>query len=390
VERGFFVLDAHLRSGGGDLIDLLAVDGSRALAVLEIDRGGEEELLRRSLEHQTWAGSQIYFLRRLYGPERIHPFRTPRAILLARHFSRSFLRKICELPVPLTPLVYRLEPEGETNLLRLRPAGGIPPPLKEILGAFGEDSDPPPAVRRLSPEVLAAGIQSNLKPHLCPPIQGYDIAGINLPCRAVGGDTYDFLPRPRERLWMVIGDVAGKGHSAAMIMSHFQSMLHGLARLDRPAFQLVERLNDILARALPVNEFISFLLLELEPREGTLRFVNAGHNPPFLLRASGKVDRLQGSGPVLGVVPGYLYPVHETRLVEGDTLLLYTDGATESRSPSQEEFGEERLLQCLSQVRSFPSAAGLSKLEQNILGFCGSAPRHDDITLVLIRRLPAA
>jgi len=387
VEGGLFALDAHLRAGTGGLIDLLAVDGSRALTLVEIDRAGEDELLARSLEHHSWAASQIHFLRRLYGPDRIHPFRTPRAILLAREFSASFLRKVADLSTPLLPMVYRIRANGNGSLLQVESTVDLPPArpapwaTRGLAGLAASAGLP-------TPEELAAGVHRNLMPHPCPRVKGYDIAGITLPCRAVGGDTYDFLMRSGNRLWVLVGDVAGKGHSAALIMSHFQAMLRGLARTERPLFEQVARLNDILSQALPLNEFISFFVLELEPHDGLLRYVNAGHNPPVLVRASGQVEFLNGSGPVLGVVPGSLYPAHEIRLAAGDTILLYTDGATESQNPGQEEFGEERLVRCLRQVVTLTSAHGLSRLEESILEFCGSAPRYDDITLLLVRRVP--
>ena len=235
---------------------------------------------------------------------------------------------------------------------------------------------------------LAAAIQRNLMPRSCPPVKGYDISGANLPCRTVGGDTYDFLPRSGGRLWVAVGDVAGKGLPAAMLMSHFQAMLRGLAEADRPLPQLVGRLNDNLSGMLAANQFISFFVVELEPKDGILSYVNAGHNPPILVRASGQVERLPGSGPVLGVVPGIAYPANEIRISPGDTLLLYSDGATESKSPAEEEFGEERLIGCLKEVASLKTEAGLSRLEESILSFCGTAvPTYDDITLLLVRRI---
>jgi sigma-B regulation protein RsbU (phosphoserine phosphatase) len=235
---------------------------------------------------------------------------------------------------------------------------------------------------------LAAAIQRNLMPRSCPPLQGYDIAGTNLPCRTVGGDTYDFLPRSENRLWVAVGDVAGKGLPAAMIMSHFQAMLRGLAEADRPVSQLVGRLNENLCLMLAVNQFISFFVVELEPRQGMLRYVNAGHNPPFIVRSNGEVEHLLGSGPVLGVVPGVAYPAHEVRFSPGDTLLLYSDGATESKSPGDEEFGDARLMDCLKKVTSLKSEEGLARLKESILGFCKtSAPTYDDITLLLVRRI---
>jgi hypothetical protein len=154
VEEGFFPLDTHLRAGNGGLIDLLAADGSGTLAVLEIGRDGEENLLRRSLEHQGWIVGQVHFLRRLYGPERIHPFRAPRAILVSSRFSRGFLDKIAELPVSITALTYRLAGLDERAALRLQPA----------TPAAGEPAD----------EGLS------FHPEILPP------------------ETADFTPRPRE------------------------------------------------------------------------------------------------------------------------------------------------------------------------------------------------
>ncbi len=131
VEADLFPLDTHLRAGNGGLIDLLAVDASGALAVIEIDRAGEDDLLRRSLEHQGWVGTQVHFLRRLYGPERIHPFRPPRAILLGKRFSSAFLRKISGLPVPITALIYRFAASEGPSSLHIEPAAGGAGPEKE-------------------------------------------------------------------------------------------------------------------------------------------------------------------------------------------------------------------------------------------------------------------
>jgi serine phosphatase RsbU (regulator of sigma subunit) len=348
--------------------------------VLEIERGGEEDLLSRSLQHQGWVGSHLHYLRRLYGAERIHPFRTPRAILLARRFSAAFLRKVADLPVSLTPLIYRPGPDGGFSFHQ--EAAAAP-----VWNRSRAQAPLSPSEGLLTPEEVAAGIHRSLRPHTCPPLRGYDIAGSTHPCRAVGGDCYDFLARSGSRLWVTVGDVAGKGHSAALIMTHFQAMLRGLARIDRPLGRLVDRLNDLLARTLPANEFISFFMLELDPEGGTLHYVNAGHNPPILLRASGEAEFLNGSGPVLGVVPGSSYTVHEGKLEGGDAILLYTDGATESQNPGQEEFGEERLIVHLREIIGLKSAQGVARLEQSILEFCGCAPRFDDITLLLVRRL---
>jgi hypothetical protein len=163
VEEGFFPLDTHLRAGNGGLIDLLAVDTSGALAIVEIDRSGEDDLLRRSLEHQGWVGTQLHFLRRLYGPEKIHPFHSPRAILLSTRYSEPFLEKVADLPVPITPLVYQLSPSGQPSVVRLeaaKPDGarGKAAPGTAVLpgGSPGAGNQAPPTADRLSPEELDA------------------------------------------------------------------------------------------------------------------------------------------------------------------------------------------------------------------------------------------
>ncbi len=166
-------------------------------------------------------------------------------------------------------------------------------------------------------------------------------------------------------------------------------MLRGLVEADRPLSQIAGRLNDYLSKVLAANQFISLFVAELEPERGIVRYVNAGHSPPVLLTASGSVERLAGGGPVLGVLPGARYSSHETTLSPGDTLLVYSDGATESLDTAGEMFGEERLISQLRQLHSADVESGLARLEDAILEFCGPAPRYDDITLLLVRRRPA-
>ena len=163
VEEGFFPLDAHLRAGNGGLIDLLAVDASGALVVLEIDRSGEDHLLRRSLEHQGWILTQVNFLRRLYGPERIQPFRSPRAILLSSQFSPAFLARIAELPISISPMIYRLSLSGGGPSLRLEraaPEAGrqqADPPLPAFAEIFPAPAESPsPTAESLTSEELEA------------------------------------------------------------------------------------------------------------------------------------------------------------------------------------------------------------------------------------------
>ena len=139
------------------------MDGSGALVVLEIDRAGEDDLLRRALEHQGWVGSQIHFLRKLYGPERVHPFREPRAILLAEQFSRAFLSKVADLPVPITPLACRLISSDGLPSLCLEAPNGAAATDRILPGAPASPADlpappdsPPIVAERLTHEEMEA------------------------------------------------------------------------------------------------------------------------------------------------------------------------------------------------------------------------------------------
>lgn len=164
VERGFVALDGQVRAGSGGLIDLVAVDASGILALLEIDREGEEKLLARALEHRAWAVEQFQFLRHLYGGIRIHPFRLPRLVLVSHNYSPAFLQKLPELDVPVTPLVYRLLLSRGDLALYVEPAGepaGEPawepaPGEDEFLPEQSEAPAAPERAERLSPEELEA------------------------------------------------------------------------------------------------------------------------------------------------------------------------------------------------------------------------------------------
>jgi hypothetical protein len=152
VEDGLFLLDAHLRAGKGGLIDLLAVDKAGAFTLLEIERCGEDELFRRALQHLGWVVAQTPFLRRLYGAERIHPFRRARVILLSPEFSESFLAKVGEQSESMTAIVFTLSPDGKEEGGEAMIAGSAEEPWEPL--PAGEPPANPP--ERLTAEELEA------------------------------------------------------------------------------------------------------------------------------------------------------------------------------------------------------------------------------------------
>jgi serine phosphatase RsbU (regulator of sigma subunit)/pSer/pThr/pTyr-binding forkhead associated (FHA) protein len=233
----------------------------------------------------------------------------------------------------------------------------------------------------------ASEIQQTLLPTEAPKYDNYDLAGYNLPCRTVGGDYYDFVPYKDGRLALVVGDVSGKGLPAALLMSSLQARVQMLRETNPEPGVAVTTLNRSLAERCPLGKFITFFYALLDPRTGTLRYSNAGHNYPLLLRAGGKVEQLAGSGMVMGLFPSVYYEVRETKLEPGDLLALYSDGVTEATTARGAEFGEEGLARFLSEQKSESCSQIVSSLADHVRRWRGSSSFTDDFTIVLVRRL---
>jgi serine phosphatase RsbU (regulator of sigma subunit)/pSer/pThr/pTyr-binding forkhead associated (FHA) protein len=232
----------------------------------------------------------------------------------------------------------------------------------------------------------AAEIQRHLLPVGTPAVEGLQLAGCNTPCRTVGGDYYDYLVYPDQKIALAIGDVAGKGMPAALLMSSLQAKVQAIAETSSSPAAVVARLNRSVAATCPDNRFVTFFFSLLNLRSGELAFCNAGHNPPLLARSDGRVERLEGGGPVLGILPGLSYQERSCVMEDGDMLLLYSDGVTEAKSPSDEEFGEERLEEILRKSRGESVEAVLAIVQEAVQSWTAGQPPADDITLVAARR----
>jgi len=232
----------------------------------------------------------------------------------------------------------------------------------------------------------AAEIQRGLLPVGTPAFKGLQLAGCNTPCRTVGGDYYDYLVYPDEHVGLAIGDVAGKGMPAALLMSSLQAKVQAIAETSSAPAELVTRLNRSVASTCPDNRFVTFFFSRLNLRSGELAYCNAGHNPPLLARSDGKVERLEGGGPVLGILPRLSFEERSCVMEAGDMLLLYSDGVTEAQSPSGEEFGEERLEEILRESRGDGVDALLAIVQAAVQSWTAGQPPSDDITLVAARR----
>jgi phosphoserine phosphatase RsbU/P len=233
----------------------------------------------------------------------------------------------------------------------------------------------------------ASEIQQTLLPAQAPACPGYDVAGYNLPCHAVGGDYYDFLVYPGGRLGFALGDVAGKGLPAAIMMSSLQARVQMLVETSPDPARAVTALNRSVAERCPIGKFITFVFALLDPPSGRFAYANAGHNYPLLIRATGEVEQLRVGGLVLGIDSAVDYPLDETSLDHGDMIALYSDGVTEARRSTGEEFGERGLTDFLVERRTLPSAALVTALVDHVRDWCRQPSFHDDFTVVLLRRL---
>jgi len=232
----------------------------------------------------------------------------------------------------------------------------------------------------------AAVIQRSILPGSAPRVTGVDLAGHNAPCRTVGGDYYDFIPYPDGRVGVVLGDVAGKGMSAALMMSNLQARVQLLAEQPTDLGKLMSRLDQSLVSSCPTNRFITMFFSLLDPASGDLRYCNAGHNPPLLVRQAGHVDRLTAAGTVLGILPDLTYDEQQDRLEVGDTLVVFSDGVTEAENPDGEEFGEKRLAEMVAGMREQPAAAIVKSVLESLEQWTAAAPAADDVTLVIAKR----
>ena len=235
----------------------------------------------------------------------------------------------------------------------------------------------------------AAEIQRRLLPGTPPEVPGVELGGYNAPCRTVGGDYYDFFAYPDGRVAILVGDVAGKGMPASLLMSSLQARVQVLAEQPVEPVALVSRLNRIIASNCPANRFISFFVCLLDPDSGELSWCNAGHNPPLLVRATGEIERLEGGGLILGIKAAARYEESRGRVEPGDSIVLYSDGVTEATPPgSEDEYGEERLGALLRDRLADSVDSMISTVVESVAQWSRGAPPADDITLVIAKRTP--
>jgi serine phosphatase RsbU (regulator of sigma subunit) len=205
----------------------------------------------------------------------------------------------------------------------------------------------------------------------------------NLPCREVGGDYFDYFEIEGGRLGFALGDVAGKGMPAALLTSVLQGIFSGQALLNLPLHSLISNVNKNIVKRGPGNRFVTLFFGILDP-DGNLTYVNAGHNPPFVVGPDGSLRELTEGGMVLGIFPEAEYQSDTVTLNPGDHLVLFTDGVVEALNTSGDEFGEERLRKLLQAHATAPSSQILARIREAVASFSADTPQHDDITMMVM------
>ncbi|MCB1024305.1 MAG: SpoIIE family protein phosphatase [Acidobacteria bacterium] len=234
---------------------------------------------------------------------------------------------------------------------------------------------------------LATEIQQRFQPSAPPTIDGYQLQGISFACYEIGGDYYDFIPKPDGKMLIALGDVSGKGTAAALLMSSLHAAIHAQTSAKSSLMETVTSVNQYLAYNTPANRFITFFVAELDPATGELSYINAGHNPPLVARRGGLVEELESGGFPLGIMPMAEYELGSTMLSEGDGLIIFSDGVSEAADIDGEEYGMDRLREVVK-LNLTRSAAGLrDKIESSLSDFTKTAPANDDITLVIVKRI---
>lgn len=243
---------------------------------------------------------------------------------------------------------------------------------------------------RLNRELeIAQEVQEHLFPQRLPSVPGLDYCGRCRPAREVGGDYYDFLELPEGRLGIAIGDVSGKGIGAALMMASLEASLRAHASVGHDLAELMKRVNTLVREASSANRYATLFYAEYDPRSRQLSYVNAGHNPPVILRKSAakcEVLRLETGGPVIGILQQG-YEKESCPLEPGDLVVLFTDGISESMNASDEEWGEDRLIEFGKTCIGLPAFEAMKRILASAEAFAAGASQHDDMTLVVLRVL---
>jgi phosphoserine phosphatase RsbU/P len=241
--------------------------------------------------------------------------------------------------------------------------------------------------RRMEEELkVASEIQMRLQPVSPPKLEGWDMTAVSFPCREIGGDYYDYIPRRDGKMALAVGDVSGKGTGAALLMSSVHAAVRAQTQARTSISEIMGEINSYIYENSPSSKYLTLFYSVLDPLTGELTYSNGGHNTPLLMKASGEIIRLDKGGLPVGLLPGISYDEDRVQFHPGDVLVIYSDGITESVNLEDEEFEESRLIEVVRN-NLHRSASGIrDRIDEALSRFVGTAAAVDDMTVMLIKR----
>jgi len=229
---------------------------------------------------------------------------------------------------------------------------------------------------------IAKGIQRNLLPKEIPKLENFQISAVSISSKQVGGDYYDIIKTEDGRYFIGIGDVSGKGVPASLLMANLQAFLKSITKQGYDIADSTRIINDLVSENTTDGRFITFFWLLLNDQTKEITYVNAGHNPPLLIRGK-KITYLDKGGMLLGVMKTIIpYESETVQLQKDDILVLFTDGVTEAKNRSDNEFSDQKLENILTQKTFSSSDEILEEIKRNIDEFVAGELQSDDITMV--------
>ena len=233
---------------------------------------------------------------------------------------------------------------------------------------------------------IAREIQQSFLPESVPSLQGFDLAAVSHPAKEVGGDFYDFIPISDDEIGLVIADVSGKSVPAALFMVLSRAMVRASTTGNKAASEAAKKANDLIAADAKSGMFVTLFYAILDQKSRTLRYVNAGHNPPVVLNGdTGDLTLLKARGIAMGVVERFEMEERVIELDGGDVVVFYTDGVTEAVDDGFDQFGVDRLVEIVRKNSHLSAAALVDMITAEVIAFSKGAPQFDDITLMVLK-----
>ncbi|HSD64555.1 MAG TPA: PP2C family protein-serine/threonine phosphatase [Ignavibacteriaceae bacterium] len=235
---------------------------------------------------------------------------------------------------------------------------------------------------------IAAAIQQRIIPKELPRIEGFELSGINIPSKEVGGDYYDCIDIGNGKYALIIADVTGKGIGAALLVNTLNAALYSYLEFQLPLTEMTDKLNKLIYNSSPSDKFITFFIAVLDSKTGNLDVVNAGHNPVLLLRKDGRLEKIEAGGIGLGMLDlGIPYQGQTLIMNPDDRLFLYTDGIPEAMNKNEEEYSDPRMIDFFVSNSDCSASEFIQAIVKDVNRHVDGAPQSDDITSLFLKRI---